>query len=126
MRDLAKNSFNIIGGVIFLFVGLVYMFLRLIKAWGITWLGGVVTGKDLGGLFGAMRFGIYMAALVYLLIAVIGFMASSRRQLRPIVLGIGVVFTIFGLIALFKGAGLLAILKLIAGILYVLYGLVRD
>ncbi|MDO5738364.1 MAG: hypothetical protein Q4P65_03845 [Eubacteriales bacterium] len=120
-----KNTrgLNIIGACIFLVVGLVYMLSRLLKAWGITWVIGSLIKQDLTYFHGIWRFFIYLAALVYLGVALIGFFASKSYLLAKISMVIGVIFVVIGLVALFKNFGLMALLKLIGGGLYLAYGL---
>ncbi|MDO5734428.1 MAG: hypothetical protein Q4P08_04790 [Eubacteriales bacterium] len=128
MKDLSRNGFNIIGGVIFLFLGFFYMIVRLLKVWGLSWLIGGITGWNLGGLSSFLRIFIYLIAAVYLVIAILGFAAggSDKKSLRRVVFYIGIVFSIIGLITVFKYGGLMPWLKIIAGVCYILFGNFSD
>ncbi len=125
MDKLKGASLTTIGGMMYLIVGISYMLSRLFKVWGWTFLASTLLGWNLDGLSGFLNFFIYLAAAVYIVIALLGFSAGAKdkKSLGAVILGIGVIFGIIALVGVLRDAGFLNILKLIASLCYIVAGI---
>ncbi|MDO5717060.1 MAG: hypothetical protein Q4Q17_04600 [Tissierellia bacterium] len=108
------------GAVIFLVIGLFFAIKRLIINFAIFKAADWVSGGNslIASLGSAHKFIIYLIAIIYIGVAIYGFLTKNPQSVGLLI--IGGVAILFGIIGIFKNGGLFDWLKLAAGVCYAL------
>ena len=115
-----KKNWITVGAVIFLLIGVLYAIRRLIINFAVFKTADWISGGNtlIASLGSAHKFIIYLIAIVYIAVAVYGFLTKNPKSL--VLLVIGAVAILFGVIGIFKNGGFVAWMRTLAGVCYAL------
>lgn len=117
---MKRNGLVQVGAWIFLLTGIFYALGRWLKNKGLFWLLGKITSDNaaVAGVGSFLRVFIYIAAVVYILIALYGFFSGRYANATGLMI-IGAIAVLWGVVGLFRhGFALLSCLQIAGGICY--------